>query len=152
MKEKWFEEFRYRKVKLDKARMTDQRIKNNRMFKEDEGMFYKKTNKANERKGKVPKIEKFVEFWAGIWEDKTTTPYRKWIKTIAEKIKAKVTNVEELQITEKKLYETLRKRKNWSAPGIDGIQNFWWKKLSGVWKALIKSMNRWIEEPETIPK
>ena len=47
------------------------------------------------------------------------------MKTIAEKIEAKVTNVEELQITEKKLYETLRKRKNWSAPGIDGIQNFW---------------------------
>ena len=87
-----------------------------------------------------------------MWEDKTTTPYRKWMKTIAEKVKAKVTNVEELQSTEKKLYETLRKRKNWSAPGIDGIQNFWWKKFSGVWKALVKSMNRWIEEPETIPE
>ena len=28
-----------------------------------------------------------------------------------------------------KLYETIKKRKNWSGPGIDGIQNFWWKKL-----------------------
>ena len=49
-----------------------------------------------------------------------------------------------------KLYETLTKRKNWSTPGIDGIQNFRLKKFSGVWKALVKSMNRWIEEPETV--
>ena len=95
LKEKWLEELRYRTLKLDNARKRDQRIKNNRMFKEDEGMVYKKTNSMKERKGKVPKIEKFLEFWAGIWEDKTT-PYRKWRKTIAEKIKAKVTNVEEL--------------------------------------------------------
>ena len=32
----------------------------------------------------------------------------------------------------------LKKRKNWSAPGIDGIQNFWWKKFSATWPYLKK--------------
>ena len=29
------------------------------------------------------------------------------------------------------------KRKIWSAPGIAGIPNFWWKRLSGTWQALV---------------
>ena len=48
---------------------------------------------------------------------------------VSEKIKAKVQQVEDLVITERTLYEIIRKRKNWSAPGVDGIQNFWWKKF-----------------------
>ena len=79
----------------------------------------------------VPDVEKFVDFWAGIWEDETITPNRRWMRTAAEKIRAKVINLEELAITEEKLYMILRKRKNWSAPCIDGIQNFWWKKFQG---------------------
>ena len=31
------------------------------------------------------------------------------------------------------------KRKNWTAPGIDGILNFWWKKFEPAQKALMKA-------------
>ena len=53
-------------------------------------------------------------------------------ETVAKKIGEKVTDVHTLVIDEKKLCETVRKRKNWCAPGIDGIQNFWWKKFEGA--------------------
>ena len=46
------------------------------------------------------------------------------MNTVASKIRQKVTNVQELTITEKKLHQTVKKR-NCSAPGIDGVQNFW---------------------------
>lgn len=91
------------------------------MFRQDKGMFYRKINNTKEKKGKVPDIDKFVEFWGGIWE--TSTQHRSWIKTVKDKIMVKLSDVEELTITEKKLFQTIRKRKNWSAPGIDGIQN-----------------------------
>ena len=74
------------------------------------------------------------------------------MRTVTEKMRAKVINVEELTITEEKLYKTIIKRNNWSAPGIDGIQNFWWKKLRGTWKAMVKSFKKWIEQPEIIPE
>ena len=74
------------------------------------------------------------------------------MRTVADKTRAKVTNVEEPTITEEKLYKTIRKRKNWSAPGIDGTQNFWWKKLREMWKALVRSFIEWIKQPERIPE
>ena len=70
------------------------------MFRVNEGMFYRKINNTKERKGTVPAIDKFVEFWAGIWEDESSTPHRRWIRTVAETIRTKVINVEELTITE----------------------------------------------------
>ena len=123
------DELRYQRTKLKHVKTRDARIRNNKMFQEDQGMFYRKTHGQKQTKGKVPEIDKFEEFWAGIWEDDTQTPYRKWIKTVAKKIGEKVTNVHALVIDEKKLCETVRKRKNWSAPGIDGVQNFFGKNL-----------------------
>ena len=59
------------------VKIKDARIHNNKMFQEDQGMFYRKAQRAKQLKGKVPKMEKFEEFWAGIWEDKTKAPHQK---------------------------------------------------------------------------
>ena len=150
-KELWLEELRYKKLKLEKTRTRDAKIKNNRMFNEDEAMFYRKIDSNMDKKGKVPGINKFVEFWAGIWEDETATPDRKWMRTVGEKIRSKVSSVEEFEIDEKMLGDNIKRKKNWSSPGIDGIPNIWWKKLKGTWKPLVKSFKKWIDQPESIP-
>ena len=73
------------------------------------------------------------------------------MNTVAKKIREKVKNVQEFKITEKTFYDIVKRRKNWSTPGIDGIQNFWWKKLKGPWKSIIRCFTRWREQPEVIP-
>ena len=75
-----------------------------------------------------------------------------WMEEIESRLKAKVHNVRIFNITEIELGNIIKKRKNWSAPGIDGIQNFWWKKFKSVWRPLCMAMNRWINEPHTIPE
>ena len=45
--------------------------------------------------------------------------------------------MQEFTITRKKLHQTVKKRKNWSAPRIDGIQNFLRKKFRGTWSAIL---------------
>ena len=62
-------------------------------------------------KGEVPECKKFEEFWAGILEDDTQTPYRKWMKTVAKKIAEKVMDVHALVTDEKKLCEMVRKER-----------------------------------------
>ena len=41
------------------------------MFEEDQGILYRKTQGTKQLKRKVPRMKKFEEFWAGIWEDNT---------------------------------------------------------------------------------
>ena len=73
------------------------------------------------------------------------------MNTVAKKIGQKVANVQEFTITEKKLHQTVKKRKNWSAPGINGVQNFWWKKFRGTWSAILRCFNQSLELPDEIP-
>ena len=116
------------------------------MFEEDQAIFFRKTQGAKEKKGKVPKMKNFEDFR----EDETQTPHRKWMNMVARKLSKKVTDVQEFKIDDKKLYEMVKKRKNWTAPGIDGIQNFWWKKLTETWKAITDCFTKWMEWPEEI--
>ena len=46
------------------------------------------------------------------------------MEKIKQSMKDKIQLVEELHNSEQELGKTIRKIKNWSAPGIDGISNF----------------------------
>ena len=68
-KEKWLDELRSRKVKLEKMVRRGIRIKANNMFVRNEGAFYRQTKKLEKQVGRVPSIDKFTGFWAGFWEE-----------------------------------------------------------------------------------
>ena len=55
-------------------------------------------------------------------------------------------------MTEKDLQDVAKKRKNWSAPGIDGITNYWWKTLTATRKPLARAMQKWVDDNTTIPQ
>ena len=76
VKEKALDELRYYLTKVEKTRLRDDRIRHNRMFREDQGMFYRKTQGMRGKKGNAPHIAKFEAFCAGIWEDDSKTPHR----------------------------------------------------------------------------
>ena len=45
----------------------------------------------------------------------------------------------------------MAKRKGWTAPDIDGIQNYWWKKLELTQKALTRAFTKVKEDNTNIP-
>lgn len=83
-------------------------------------------------------MQNFVDFWTGIWEDKTSTPYKECMEKVGIEISEKVTNAEELEINISKAKDTIR---NWTTPGVDGIPNLWWKKLRGSLEPLANAFN-----------
>ena len=94
---------------MKRLKIKDPRIRKNKMFQEDQGMFYRKTQGTKQLKGKVARMEKFEEFWAGIWEENTKTLNRKWMNTVAKNIREKVANVQEFTITKTKLHQIVKK-------------------------------------------
>ena len=73
--------------------------------------FYRNVNNTKVRRGKVPRMKKFVEFLEEIQEEEKATPNGKQVVQIVEKIKEKLTDVRELEITEKQHHEILKNRK-----------------------------------------
>ena len=72
--EKAFDKLRYHNTKMKGIKIKDARIHNKKMFQEDKAMIYRKTQGTKQLKGKLPKMEKFEEFWRGIWGDNTKIP------------------------------------------------------------------------------
>ena len=67
-KKKWLDQLRYKKLKLEKMIETGNIIKDNANFEKDQKAFFKTLEAKTVYEGEPPWMEKFVEFWAGIWE------------------------------------------------------------------------------------
>ena len=100
----------------------------------------------------MPQIEKIVEFWGGIWEKNERTPNMPWMEKVKRLLGEKVTLINEFDFDTEKLTKEINKRKSWTAPGIDVVRNFWWKKLLVVQKVLLSAFKRIIFDNSMIPK
>ena len=74
-------------------------------------------------------FKNFFKFWGDIWEKDDRTPEIPWVESVSNQLRAKIASVNELNILVENLEKETEERKNWTAPGIDRIQNFWWTKL-----------------------
>ena len=70
---------------------------------------------------------------------------------VAGKLKRMVVEVKEFDVTEEKLIEVIKKRKNWSSPDIDGIQNYWLKRFKTAQQALCRALGKLKEDHSLIP-
>ena len=74
------------------------------------------------------------------------------MKGTEKRLREKVKSTSEFKVTEKDLQDVAKKRKNWSALGIDGITNYWWKTLTATKKPLARAMQKWVDDNTTIPQ
>ena len=96
-------------------------------------------------------MEKFVKFWGDIWEKDDQTPEMPWMESVSKQIREKITRVKKFNITVGTLEKETKKRKNWTAPGIDGIQNFWLKKLKPARTELRRAFKQVKDKSNLIP-
>ncbi len=122
------------------------------MFQLDQKNFFRTLEADDKKEGEMPEMEKFVEFWGGIWEHNKSTPNKPWMEEVKRELSEKALIITEFRITDENLMREVAKRKNWTAPGIDGIQNFWWKKFEPAQKALRRAFGEIYENTAMIPE
>ena len=79
------------------------------------------------------------------------TPYMPWMEEIRRQLNEKVSQVNEFNVTFEKVKKEVAKKKGWTAPGIENIQNYWWKKLEPAQKALTRAFTKIKEDNNNIP-
>ena len=151
-KEQWLDKLQYKKVKLDKYVEKGNRKKDNIMFQKDQKSFFHMLEKVEKHEGEMPEMQKFVECWGGIWKQNEPTPNMPWMEEVKAEFSEKANTVSQFEIAEEKLRKETSKIKNWTAPGIDGIQNYWWKKFTSAQKVLAKSFTSLYEDMSRIPE
>ena len=111
LKRKWLDQLRCKKVKLEKVIERGNRIRDNANFERDQKGFFKSLERVV-YEGKSPPMERFVDFWAGIWEKDKQTPEMPWMEKIKMEVQDKVHTVNEFTITKDNVAIEIKKRKN----------------------------------------
>ena len=136
--EGWTDKLRYKQVKLVK------------MIERERGLWKITSSKAIEHsmgiQGNTPEMDKFVKFWEGIWESHDRTLNMPCMEKTREELQKKIISVKEFDIIHNGLNSEITKRKSWAAPGVYGIQNFWWKRFSPEQKKLKKAFGKIIDD------
>ena len=69
-------------VQENKVGKIYRRKQDNVMFQCDQKGFFWTLEEDGAREGKMPEMDKFVDFCGGIWERKEQTPYMPWMEEI----------------------------------------------------------------------
>ena len=60
------------------------------MFLRHQKGFFRTLKEEETHEEKMPEMEKFVEFWGGIWEREERTPNMPWMEEIRRQLNEKV--------------------------------------------------------------
>ena len=82
------------------------------------------------QEGKISEIEKFVEFWEGIWEQKERNSNMTWMVEVKQQLSQNVNVVNKLVVINEELMKVVAKRKNWTALGIEAYKTSGGRNLS----------------------
>ncbi|XP_045480887.1 uncharacterized protein LOC123685276 [Harmonia axyridis] len=128
------------------------RYRNNELYYKNPQQFFRSLEEGVEAAGEESlSLKKMYREWNEIWGDaKTHDDGAYWIKE-AER-KAETYDMEELEIKEEDIRMVLRRARNWSAPGSDGLHNYWWKNFQSTHKHLARMFQEALHNPSVIPE
>ena len=109
-REQWLHKLRYKKIKLAKSEEKRRRKQDNIMFQRDQKGFFRTLEEEEANEEEMTEMEKFVEFWGGIWEREENTPNMPWMEEIMRQLNEKVSQVNEFNITFEKVKKEVAKR------------------------------------------
>jgi hypothetical protein len=99
------------------------------------------------------KQEKLESAWSQLWGEGgkfTMEAASNFIS--AEEARVGTVSMTDSKITLSDLRKALKEKKNWSRPGVDGVQTFWYKKFPSVQEHLVKKINETMANPELMPE
>ena len=121
-------------AKAAKIRRYEQRIeqyKQNRMFRYDQKKVYQDLNGENRKQEVKPDAQQSTAFWKDIWgNEKHHNKNAEWLNDL--RVEQQGEQQENIEITENLIRQQCKKIPNWKAPGPDGVQGYWIKKLTSL--------------------
>ena len=140
-------------AKAAKITRYDQRIEQyriNRLFDIDQKKVYNELNGQTSKNSDehIPDANESKRFWSDIWSvEKEHNKEAGWLKEMKRRdiVNERQGNV---LIDETKVKSQCKKMPNWKAPGHDGVQGFWIKKLNNLHRRIASQLNEMIEGNE----
>jgi hypothetical protein len=98
-----------------------------------------------------PEKQEVINFWKNLWSNPVLhNRHCAWIED-EKRNNSSISNMTNEAITFEHIRQVIKKLHNWKAPGLDKIQNYWWKNFPCLHQYLALHINRIIQNPELMP-
>ena len=140
-------------AKNHKLMRYEQRIKQyriNRLFDQDQKKVYQELNGESSPGNDIPDAEESKKFWSDIWsQERTHMKEAEWLNVLREEKDDVQQDV--FIISEEVVKEQCKKIPNWKAPGPDGVQGYWLKRLTSLHSRMAAQMNEMVNNGGQVP-
>ena len=103
VKEQWLDKLCHKMVKLEKYIEKRKWKEHNIMFQRDQKGFFQTPEEVEKWEGEMSEMQRFVEFWGGIWEQNEPTPNMPWMEEVKAEVGERANLVSEFAITDENM-------------------------------------------------
>lgn len=137
--------------RLRRYRLRSKRFQENKVFSNRQKQFYLNLSEQKQKTADLPAKNELEQFWCDIWGNVEQHSETYWVRE-EEARHRNTSNMTGVYITAQDIRHAVKHLKNWSAPGIDGIHNFWWKSLPSTHEVLARQFREVLEDPSKLPE
>eukprot|EP00957_Ditylum_brightwellii_P185987 14159926-Ditylum_brightwellii.AAC.1 len=139
-------------LKLNKFKERTKWLRKSKFFQKSHKLFYDSLRSSSKTVTNPPPEEKVTEFWTRFFSCTATHDNdAAWLQ-VEEESAAHVKEQAWVDITLDELCRTICKTKNWKAPCVDLVHNYWYKDLQALQHHLRTALNGVILIPSFLPK
>lgn len=136
--------------KLDRYEQRLRQYHINRMFQYDLKKVYQQLQGNSQMEGQSPNADESRKFWSDIWDNRKQHNKRaEWLEELRNNKSSVLQN--DIEITVRMVKQQMMKIPNWKAPGPNGVQGFWIKKLTSLHERIATQLNDLITNVKEVP-
>lgn len=125
-------------------------FKQNRMFNSSQKRLFAELNGLEKGDDEIPDADESRKFWSNIWsKNKEHNHKAEWLEKL--RTECEYEKQEDIIITKEMITRQSKKIPNWKAPGRDGVQGFWLKRLSSLHERIAVQFNELLSGQKSIP-
>ena len=99
----------------------------------------------------IPDADESIKFWSEIWNNKIEHNREpEWFDEVKQEIGH--FNQEELKINEEDIRKQCKKIPNWKAPGLDGVEGYWIKRITSCHQRIAEQLDEILNDRADLPQ
>ena len=112
--------------------------------------IYQQLQGNSQMESQSPNADESRKFWSDIWDNRKQHNKRaEWLEKLRNNKSSVLQN--DIEITIRMVKQQVKKIPSWKAPGPDGVQGFWVKKLTSLHERIATQLNDLITNVKEIP-
>jgi len=134
-------------VKIKTYEERNDQYYQNKLFQTNQKRFYEEIDKSSRSNNNVaPNPVEATKFWSNIWENNVTHDDEfYWIQDIENDLVG-IDKPLDIRISATDVKKSVQKMSNWKAPGPDGVQGFWFKRLTSLHEQIGKHFQKCLDD------